>query len=219
MKRRHSTFLLNIQTPLKSKFLHPGKAVSFRQRHPVWAGGTLDTEFPGFRPGSATGHLHLLFPQQKSARAVQSLAPHPALTLSSDMAMATRNRQEACWRLKDPGAWPGTSPALKGPQEAGASGELLLRDAVHVSCQEEAGADAAGWAKQADRRGGGSQLPYQALDYSGSQCSRVNCFRSSQPVIHPTQQQQRQASQCQPRTLHGTGHSTFLLGGAPEIVY
>lgn len=41
----------------------------------------------------------------------------------------------------------------------------------------------------------------------------------SQPVLHPTQQQQRQASQCQPRTLHGTGHSTFLPGGAPEIVY
>lgn len=145
----------------------------------------LDTEFPWLPAQVLPQARAPLFPQQKSARAAQSLAPHLALTLSSDMAMATVNQQEAFWRPKDPGPWPGTSPALKGPREAGASHrESFCSGMLCVSRQEEAGADAAGWAQQADRRGGGSQLPYQALNYSGSRCSRVASEEPACPSPH-----------------------------------
>lgn len=63
-----------------------------------------------------------------------------------------------------------------------------------------------GWAERADKRGRGSQLS-AGLQLLGSRCSRANCFRKSQPVLCPIQQQQQQASWCQPRTLPGTGHS------------
>lgn len=47
---------------------------------------------------------------------------------------------------------------------------------------------------RADRKGGGSQppLPHQTLNYTGSRCSRANCFQSSQPVTLPTWPQQQQ---------------------------